>query len=527
MKIFSSFNDFLNHSVDYLDSRIITGKFIIDIFNQIRRYIKFNIFVTKRIYSFLRKFGVFIVLGSILSALWNLLMKIPLLNRCVTMISDLITIVISCYSEIFIVFAITFSSTFLLLDWFQSAIVLFFIFLIPIILLNNFFASALYYSVKNREANGKISFWQDIKETAPHFIPINTPLVIVSALTIESVVAYFLIIFCAIEIFTLLHLPWSGAILFWFIFIGLSCLIVAGLFILILLMQQSYFLILFKGLPLKKAIIQSKQQILQSLPYYLFFNSVFYITSAIFIWRSFLTSLYIGFTLGLFFAIFFGSLLGFLLYRQFGYVDSEKEISIKTDKKNHVVSIIIVAGFINYMLIASLVINKYQPLLSFIQEQQNNYLAQLEMKLYSNKTYSYSLEYPGYWTVYQWSQKSVTIYNNYTRTLSGGTWLNVTISPYDQNYFEQLYNDSPGITNYNPQTGDITTKVTDTTIQNYQTVNYTYIKSGLPYKQYETHYLIHKDNLLFDIAFVSLTNDVSSYNTNLYQKIINSLTFTN
>lgn len=527
MKIFSHFNDFLNHAVDYLDNRIITGKFIVDIFNQIKRYIKFNIFVAKSIYTFLRKFGVFIVLGDLVSDLWNLLMKIPLLHRCAIMIADLTTIIISCYSEIFIVFAITFSSTFLLLDWFQSAIVFFFIALIPVILLNNFFVSALYVSVKNRETIGKRSFWQDIKVIAPHFIPINTPLVIVSAITIESIVAYFLIIFCVSEIFTFLHISWSGAILFWFIFIALSCFIVIGLFIVILVLQQSYFLVLFKGLPLETVIFQSKRHIMRSLPYYLFFTSILYSTMAIFIWRSFLTSLYIGFTLGFYCAIFLGSLLGFLLYRQFGTDDSEKEIPVKTVKKNYVIFIIIVAGLINYLLLASLIINKYQPLLSFIQQQQNNYLAQLEMKLYVNKEFGYSLEYPGYWTVYQWSQKSVTIYNNYTRTLSGGTWLNVTISPYDQNYFEQLYNDAPGIANYDSQTGNITTKVTNTIIQNYQTVNYTYIKSGLPYKQYETHYLIHKDNLLYDIAFVSLTNDVSSYNTNLYQKIINSLTFTN
>lgn len=527
MKIFSRFNDFLNHSVEYLDNRIITGKFILDLYSLLRRFIKFNIAVDKRIYFFLRKVGFFKVLISIGTVIWNLLMKIPLLNRCVQMITDLINIVISCYSQIFIVFAITFTATFLLLDWFQSAIVLFFIAFIPVILVNNFFVSALYYNIKDCETNGKISFWQDIKVIAPRFIQINTPLVVVSALIIESFVAYFLIIFCISEIFTLVHVPWSGSVLFWFVFVGLSCMIVAVLFTVILVMQQSYFLMLFKRLPMEKAIVQSRQQIKQSLFYYLFFNIIFYISSAFLIWRALLTSLYIGFTLELFFALTVGSLLAFLLYRQFENEDTEKEMPVKTEKKNNIVFIIIIAGFINYLLIASLAVNKYESILTFIQDQQDNYLAQLEMKLYSNKTYGYSLEYPDYWTVYQWSNKSVTFYNNYTRTLSGGTWLNVTISPYNQNYFEQLYYDSPGITNFDAKTGDVTTKVTDTTIQNYQTVNYTYIKSELPYKQYETHYLIHKNNLLYDISFVSLTNDVSSYNTNLFQKIITSITFTN
>lgn len=451
MKIFSGFNDFLNHSVDYLDNRIITGKFLIDIFHQFRRFVRAIITVIKKLYSLLRRLGVFIVIISIFASLWNNLLKIPLFKKCAGIIFDALSLAVSFYSDIFIVFAITFTSTFLLLDWFQSAIFLFFIALIPVILLNNFFISLVYSRITESETIGKISFWEDFKNLIPRFIEINTPLVIVCSLIIESCVAYFFIVFCVTEIFTFLRVPWSGSIAYWFIFTILSSLTIIGLITLIIIMQQSYFYILLNRLPLKKAISQSKMHILEFLPYYLFFNGIFYISSFVLIWRSFLSSLYIGFTFGLYCTLTLGSFLMYLLQRQFGNSEPESISRVNPAMKNRLVLIIIIAGIINYLLVASLIIQKQQPLRSYFQTQQDNYLAQQEMKQYVNYIYGYSIEYPGYWTVYQWSSKSVTIYNNYTKTLSGGTWLNITITPYNQTYFDQLYNDTPGITNYDPQ----------------------------------------------------------------------------
>jgi hypothetical protein len=527
MNIFKSFNDFLNHCVDYVDNRILTGKFIGDIAYQILRFIKFITSVIKQIYTFLNRSKTFSAFITYLIELWNILLKVPIFNMTVQMITDILTIVIACYSEIFIVFTLTFTSSVVLLNWFQSSIILFFIALIPIILLNNFFASALYYSIRDREINGKISFWQDVKTIASRFGSICSPIVIELALILESFIAYFLILFFVSGIYNYFKITWSGSFFFWFVVIFLSNIIVIGLFILTLIMQQAYFSMLFNGLSLKKAINQNILQIRKAIPYYLFYNIIFYLISADLIWHAVLSSLYIGFTLGLYSAISLGMFLAFLLHRQFANEEAEQISTIQTNKKSHIVMIIIVAGFINYLLIASLFIKEYEPILSFIQMQQDNFLAQQEMKLYVNKLHNYSLEYPGNWTLYQWNSDSVTFYNNYTGTLTGGTWMNINISPYNENYFEHLYYAAPGITDYNAQSGDVTTKVTDTTLQNFQTVNYTYIKRGLPYKQYETHYLIHKDGFLYDIAFVSLTNDVASYNSDLFQKIINSFIFIN
>src|SRR5581483_11670497 len=171
---------------------------------------------------------------------------------------------------------------------------------------------------------------------------------------------------------------------------------------------------------------------------------------------------------------------------------------------------------------------EYKPLLSFVQQQQDSYLASQRVKTYVNDTYGYSLEYPQNWSFYQWQNNSVTFYNNYTRTLSGDTWMTITIQPLSEgeSNFDRLYKASPGVVPDNTVSKNITTKVSNMTIQGYQAVNYLFIKPSIPYTEYESHYLILKQGDVYDISFTSVTNDVASYNTDLFQKIINSFRFT-
>src|SRR6185437_12004376 len=175
----------------------------------------------------------------------------------------------------------------------------------------------------------------------------------------------------------------------------------------------------------------------------------------------------------------------------------------------------IIFGCINYILLSILLIKEYTPLTTFIQKQQDNYLASLEEKQYISNAYHYTISYPQNWSFYQWQNNSVTFYNNYTRTLTGGTWMTITISPAGESNFAQLYDATPG-TIENKTSKTTTTKVTNLTIQGYPGVNYLFIKPGLPYTEYESHYLILKGNSVYDISFTSVTNDVASYNSDLF-----------
>src|SRR6266446_6105650 len=113
------------------------------------------------------------------------------------------------------------------------------------------------------------------------------------------------------------------------------------------------------------------------------------------------------------------------------------------------------------------------------------------MNQYFNNKYNYTIRYPQAWTVYVWSDNSTTFYNNYTGTLSGGTWMTINVSSYNKRAFEQLFAAEPGLVIDNGNANDITTKVTNMSLQGYDTVNYTFVKSENPYQQFETHYLIH------------------------------------
>src|SRR5205814_5981005 len=102
-------------------------------------------------------------------------------------------------------------------------------------------------------------------------------------------------------------------------------------------------------------------------------------------------------------------------------------------------------------------------------------LASQDMKQYKNNIYHYSLKYPQVWTIYEWSDKTTTFYNNYTGTISGGTWMTVSVSPFTGDTFMSLFNAEPGkVEKYGVEQA-IRTKITNMSIQGYDTVSYTVI----------------------------------------------------
>ncbi|HWY79875.1 MAG TPA: PsbP-related protein [Candidatus Sulfotelmatobacter sp.] len=453
-------------------------------------------------------------------------MKIPLFATVILLLGDMIKILITCYSEIFIVFALTFPTSILLLNWFQTSIITFLIALIPILLLNIFCISSLYYCIDRRETGDPVSIWKSFLVILRHFNSISFPLLTEAAIILETFVVFFIAALVVRYFFDFLHIFWSGSIIYWFIIIFLGASLFLSLFILSIIMCQAYFAVLLDHIPFQQALRHGRMRLQASLPYYLFYYILLALFSILFIWKAIIAYLYLGLTVGLFYAIALGVFLGFLLRRKFTLKFRTQEENLSSNQKTHYLFLIIILfGFINYLLIAFLLIKDYQQLLAFIQRQQNNFLASQSVKIYVDSFNGYSLSYPQGWNLYHWNTKSVTFYNNYTGTITGGTWMTINISAYTGNAFDQLIGASPGIIVYDPQSKNITTKISNTTVQGYEAVNYTLIKPGEPYTQYETHYLIHKNKTIYDIAFISLTNDVSEYNSTLFQNIINSVTF--
>src|SRR6185437_2181237 len=131
MNLFKTFDEFLNSCVDYAGNKIFTGKFILDILSLINIFLYHLVKRWKKLYLALKKSPSFSSIIKALEFFGKLLLKIPLLNVIFICIIEAIKILIISYSELFIAFAITFTTTILLLGWFQTAIITFFIAIIP------------------------------------------------------------------------------------------------------------------------------------------------------------------------------------------------------------------------------------------------------------------------------------------------------------------------------------------------------------------------------------------------------------
>lgn len=528
VNFFKAINSTLNMYVDYCDTHVRTGKFIGDINYLLNR--RFPLFVSKSLTNIkldIQKSYALHAIRIALAPVWRTLLRIHLFENLVALFVDMIKIIIIFYTEIFIVFALTFPTSILLLNLFQEAITIFFIALLPILFWNSIVVSALYYCIERRHRGEKISIWQSFFIILHRFRSISFPAALYSALILEGIVGFFVFALLIHYAFVLVQISWISSFLYWFIVSFVGFFLLCGIFLLTIIMHQTYFIILFDDIPFTQALEKSKRHIKNYLPQYFFFFLLFSVYSALFIVRAVISYLYLGFIVSVFFAILIGVFLGFLLRRKFISKPLIHEaLSAKKTVSQTLVAVILIFGFINYLLVARVITKNYQPILSFIQKQQDTFLASQRVKRFTNTTYHYTLIYPQTWSIYEWRDNTVTFYNNYTGTISGGTWLSIRVTPYEKNTFDYLYNATPGIVSYDPQTKNVVTKISNFSNQGYAGVNYTFVKSGKPYPQYETHYLIHKDAYLYDVIFISLTNDIEGYNSDLFDKIINSFNFT-
>ncbi|MGH7204204.1 MAG: hypothetical protein ACREHC_07200, partial [Candidatus Levyibacteriota bacterium] len=300
--------------------------------------------------------------------------------------------------------------------------------------------------------------------------------------------------------------------------------IVIGLLLLTIIMHQAYFAILLHQIPFPKALKVGWIQ-LKRFPFHFFFLYVLcYLSYGIFAWKITLSYLYLGIILSFFFITLLSLFLGYLLQRKFLYTLPVQDSTIPNKEKIPSFFYIVIGfGIINYWLIGILVTVQSDAILAFVQ-QQESFVATQDVRRYTNSVYRYTLEYPQAWSLYDGKNNTVTFYDNYTGTIKGGTWFTVKVSPFDQDFFTGLYKATPGIVNVD-SSQDITTKISNISVQQNEGINYTYIKHGPQNNQYETHYLIHKGDYLYDLVFMSVSNDVSDYTSDLFDKIVNSFQF--
>lgn len=507
-----------------MDYRVRTGKYIGDIQVVTHEVREDSAKKAKTETARLKQSYFYKTIVGVLEKIWSQLLKIPFFEYTVSMFIDAVKIVIKYYAEIFIMFAITFPSAILLLNLFYSAIIQFFIFT-PLILLGNLYVvSALYIMIYLREKGEKISFWKALSRIKNSFFAVSklfifqTMLFLLSAISFSILALFFRFFFEAIAI------SWSDAFIYWFfvLFIGLCTML--GALILSVIVHQTYFIQLFEKKNLDDAMRYSlhftRSYLLQFFLYYLSFYLLFVI---IFFWSG-LYYLYLGMTIVIFTIIHASLFLGFLLRRKFYTKLSTPNIDYTMPTKQ-LFGIIIFFGVINYIFTATIIVRQFNYITGVFETQRDNYFLTKEMMNYTNTIYKFSIEYPQNWNIYERHNSSVTFYNNYTGTTTGAIWLNISVTPYSERDFLRLYNAHPGLVSLETTTKDVTTKVSNITVQDTPGVNYTIFKVKEPYPEYQTHYLLHKENYVYDIMFTTLDKDIEGNNIALFEKIAGSFRF--
>ena len=85
----------------------------------------------------------------------------------------------------------------------------------------------------------------------------------------------------------------------------------------------------------------------------------------------------------------------FLLRKKLPPVREVYEYTLDSKQKVHIFfKLLILFGCINFILVSVLLVKEYKPLLTFVQLEQNNYLASQQVKEYVNTQYNYSIKYP-------------------------------------------------------------------------------------------------------------------------------------
>lgn len=523
-KFFKAIGSFLNHSVEYFDDRVRTGKFVGDI------KVLFHEFVekTKKFTKLLIGKGVhskfYIICAGYIKKSWQALMKIHSIEYTVSMFLDACKLFIKYYADIFIVFAISFPSVILLLNFFQNSQIIFFIALIPILLCNLFLVSTLYYVIDKRDNSAKVSLWSAMSQLLKKLPSILKVLLVQTSVIILAGVSFAVIALFFRFFFEAMAIGWSGSFIYWFVVTFIGLVLIIGVLAISVIIHQSYFTMLLDDKRFDESFDTSISFIQSyAVQFFVFYISIYIFYGFIIYWAT-LYYLYLGIAISVFFFIHASLHLGFLLRRKF---ISKLTIPESQTIHNHsnLLAIIIVFGLINYALVSVVIVRQFQYITSIIETQRDKYFFSQDLNLYTNTLYKFSIEHPKNWNVYEWRGSSVTFYNNYTGTVPGGIWLNISVSPYDEKEFIRLYNARPGLVILDNATNDFTTKTSNISVQGYQGVNYTSFKESEPYPEYKTHYRLVKENYFYDITFTTLDKNVEGNNTDLFERIVGSFKF--
>jgi hypothetical protein len=523
---FKAINNFLTVCEDYIELRLLTGKAKGDV-KIVTKRLKENTHErassnSKKIYNSLtvQQF-LFIVKRR-----WAILMRIALLENIANFIFDVFFLLKNFSVELFLNVTLTLLLFLILLNLFENYPIGFFIAFFPIMTINALFLSIIYYRIDRYIKGQKLSLLNNFQETLQHSSSVIYVILLHLFIILHIILLFPMLALFLSYIFDLIKVTWANSFMYWFLLVSSFFLITVIIFVFGIVANQAYYFALLQ----QKNPIQAFKAGWSLLDKYSFSFFSYYVLLYFFLilfiyWATinyFHTGLVAATVLLINGTIFLGFILRKMFINKYPIPDEPSHT-----KQPLLFTMIIYLGFFAYMLIALLGIKEYPNIIGFIERSQENLITKKQLtKTYTDKKFGYSLMYPKSWDLYGWHDDSITFYNNYTGTINGGIWLNITVSPFSQETFDNLYHSRPGLFSYDTQTGDVTTKISNINVNGYNGVNYIFTKANPPYPQFQIHYLIHRDKRAYDIVFVTMNKDVEERNSSIFKDIINSFKFT-
>jgi hypothetical protein len=519
-KFFRAIDDFFIAIEDYFDYRVKTGKWLGDVKGLSEKSGEKQHEIAHRT-ARSRTVRLFILYRS---KVWNRLLQIAAIEKASAIVVDGYQIIKRFFIEVVIILLLTLLSSIILFNLFINSPLMFFISFFPSIFINLFLLSALYCQIEERQKNKSATIFDGLR-IAIRLLPNLSAICLIHIVTNLFLVAdFFMFATFYSSGFTYLRFSWDNAFLYWIIIAPLFILLLTVLFYLAIITYQSYFILILE----KKNIIYSFKKSLELVRkhnnwFFFFYLSFSLLSFHITYWLS-LSFFPIGFILGLF---FFGQgffFLSYLLQRKFPYINTPTSSTISLENK--ILAIIFIGyGLGTYIATSALSINNHASILNFADRAQKE-LASQQLKTYTNTYYGYMIDYPGGWTIDEGEDKSITIYNNFTQTVAGGVLVRISALPFSEIDFNKFYNARAGLLSYDTLDKDVKIKVDNLAVQDkYPAVKYTYLKPGKTNNEYTINYLIHKDDLMYDITFLTKDKNVQGDNADLFQKMIDSFKF--
>lgn len=428
------------------------------------------------------------------------------------------------FAEFLSVFAITFLTLPFLILLFERNPIVFFLFLLPIAILNTVVLSALYRYIDQNEAKQKTSLRQCIQYCFTQLIPI-TLLIAFYCFFITAAVLLFLGLSWAMSwLLTNFHINWFQSYYYWLTTLSGATFLASLVFLLTLLAQHVYYsFLLDKANPLEDAnriLPLMKQYYVATFP--LFFLLILLFIPMIF-WLSIsYLDVGVGFLLLLIFHATF--LFSYLLRKRLWITPhSEGERSKGIPESWFVVGFIF--GTFSYVLCMLFTLSYHSTLIQFINRIQQDRVISQELITYMNAEYGYTIDYPRSWSVYTWQPNVTTLFDNNTGTFIGGIWVNMTVTYAKNTNYQALYAAKNATQMPSDELNVKIQKRNNFEIDGHKGVSYTLVRSDFPLSEYETNYMIKKGNVVYSISFLTKSRDIEADNTLLFEKMIDSFRF--